>query len=60
MQKNYFVVTELFDIDVNYFDGKKSAHYNQVLVVPKFVISGTLCIITVNVWFFKEFFVYFK
>ena len=54
MQKNYFVVTELFDIDVNYFDGKKSAHDNQVLVLPKFVISGTLC------RFFKEFFVYFK
>ena len=54
MQKNYFVVTELFDIDDNYFDGKKSAHYNQVLVVPKFVISATLC------RFFKEFFVYFK
>ena len=38
------VVTELFNIAVNYFDAKKSAHCRRVLIVTELVISGTQCI----------------
>ena len=37
------VVTELFNIAVNYFSPTKSVHYNQVLVVTKRHVSGTQC-----------------
>ena len=36
-------VTELFNIAVNDFDAKKSAHCSQVLVVTELVVSGTQC-----------------
>ena len=37
------IVTELFNIAVNYFDAKKSAHYSRVLFVTELVVSGTHC-----------------
>ena len=37
------VVTELFNIAVNDFDAKKSAHCSQVPVVNELVVSGTQC-----------------
>ena len=35
------VVSELFDITVNDFDGKKSTRYSRVLVVTELVVSWT-------------------
>ena len=34
-------VTKLFNIAVNDFDAKKSAHCNQVLVLTELAASGT-------------------
>ena len=39
-----FIVTELFNIEVNYFNAKKSARCSRVLVVSELVVSGTQCI----------------
>ena len=38
-----FIVTELFNIAVNDFNAKKSAHYSRVLVVTELVESRTQC-----------------
>ena len=35
------IVTELFNVAVNYFDAKKSASCSRVLVVTELVVSGT-------------------
>ena len=37
------VVTELFNIAVNYIDAKKSTRHRRVLVVTELVVSGTQC-----------------
>ena len=56
MQKKLAIIngcslTELFNIAVNDFDGKKSARYSRVLVVTELAVSGTQCIT------FKQFYV---
>ena len=42
--RGVLVVTELFNIAVNYFDAKKSTRCRRVLVVTELVVSGTQCI----------------
>ena len=37
-------VKELFNVAVDYFYAKKSAHYSRMLVVTELVVSGTQCI----------------
>ena len=41
--RGVLVVTELFNIAVNYFNAKKSTRCRRVLVVTEFVVSGTQC-----------------
>ena len=36
------VVTEPFNMAVNYFDAKQSTHYSRVLVVTELVLSGAV------------------
>ena len=42
VKSGLLVVTELFNIAVNYFDAKKSACCSQVLFITK-LVSGTQC-----------------
>ena len=41
--RGVLIVTELLNIAVNYFDGKKSTLRSRVLVVTELVVSGTQC-----------------
>ena len=41
--RRVLVITELFNIAVNYFDAKKFTHCRRVLVVTELVVSGTQC-----------------
>ena len=39
--KGVLIVIDFFNIEVNYFDTKKSAHYSRLLVVTELVACGT-------------------
>ena len=41
--RGVLVVTELFNIAVNYFDAKKATRCRRVLVVTELVVSGIQC-----------------
>ena len=43
LKKWVLVVTKLFNMVVNDFDAKQSAHYSRVFVVTELVLSGTQC-----------------